>query len=163
MGEGIEHPPPWTPRDPTLPACPTVSEQRAPHTQAEDRLFKHLFRGYNRWARPVPNTSDVVIVRFGLSIAQLIDVVCLPRHPLSPWDQPQIAGPFPGVLPHSLAPALPLPVPQEHLNQSFPPSQPWSPSWEGTELAVGFLDAVLFPLDTSPEDPSGLGDPEESE
>ncbi|XP_010621798.1 neuronal acetylcholine receptor subunit alpha-2 isoform X2 [Fukomys damarensis] len=45
-----------------------------PHTQAEDRLFKHLFVGYNRWARPVPNTSDVVIVRFGLSIAQLIDV-----------------------------------------------------------------------------------------
>ncbi|MBZ3869368.1 Neuronal acetylcholine receptor subunit alpha-2, partial [Sciurus carolinensis] len=43
-------------------------------TQAEDRLFKHLFGGYNRWARPVPNTSDVVIVRFGLSIAQLIDV-----------------------------------------------------------------------------------------
>ncbi|XP_014925663.2 neuronal acetylcholine receptor subunit alpha-2 [Acinonyx jubatus] len=53
---------------------PAGSAQRASHTQAEDRLFKHLFRGYNRWARPVPNTSDVVIVRFGLSIAQLIDV-----------------------------------------------------------------------------------------
>ncbi|XP_036096701.1 neuronal acetylcholine receptor subunit alpha-2 isoform X1 [Molossus molossus] len=53
---------------------PAGSVQRAPHAQAEDRLFKHLFRGYNRWARPVPNTSDVVIVRFGLSIAQLIDV-----------------------------------------------------------------------------------------
>uniref|UniRef100_A0A8I3NJK6 Cholinergic receptor nicotinic alpha 2 subunit n=2 Tax=Canis lupus familiaris TaxID=9615 RepID=A0A8I3NJK6_CANLF len=53
---------------------PAGSAQRASHTQAEDRLFKHLFKGYNRWARPVPNTSDVVIVRFGLSIAQLIDV-----------------------------------------------------------------------------------------
>ncbi|XP_032989678.1 neuronal acetylcholine receptor subunit alpha-2 isoform X1 [Rhinolophus ferrumequinum] len=53
---------------------PAASAQRVPHTQAEDRLFKHLFRGYNRWARPVPNTSDVVNVRFGLSIAQLIDV-----------------------------------------------------------------------------------------
>ncbi|XP_007097248.2 neuronal acetylcholine receptor subunit alpha-2 [Panthera tigris] len=53
---------------------PAGSAQQASHTQAEDRLFKHLFRGYNRWARPVPNTSDVVIVRFGLSIAQLIDV-----------------------------------------------------------------------------------------
>ncbi|NXB62262.1 ACHA2 protein, partial [Struthidea cinerea] len=42
---------------------------------AEERLFKRLFSGYNRWSRPVPNTSDVVIVRFGLSIAQLIDVV----------------------------------------------------------------------------------------
>ncbi|XP_013369657.1 PREDICTED: neuronal acetylcholine receptor subunit alpha-2 [Chinchilla lanigera] len=53
---------------------PAVLAQRGPHTQAEDRLFKHLFGDYNRWARPVPNTSDVVIVRFGLSIAQLIDV-----------------------------------------------------------------------------------------
>ncbi|KAF6092988.1 cholinergic receptor nicotinic alpha 2 subunit [Phyllostomus discolor] len=53
---------------------PAVLARRAPHAQAEDRLFKHLFRGYNRWARPVPNTLDVVIVRFGLSIAQLIDV-----------------------------------------------------------------------------------------
>nr|KAF6348065.1 cholinergic receptor nicotinic alpha 2 subunit [Myotis myotis] len=53
---------------------PAVSAPRAPHTQAEDRLFKHLFGAYNRWARPVPHTSDVVIVRFGLSIAQLIDV-----------------------------------------------------------------------------------------
>ncbi|XP_028908520.1 neuronal acetylcholine receptor subunit alpha-2 isoform X2 [Ornithorhynchus anatinus] len=52
-------------------------ESRIPaesRTHAEDRLFKHLFQGYNRWVRPVPNTSDVVIVRFGLSIAQLIDV-----------------------------------------------------------------------------------------
>ncbi|XP_032186740.1 neuronal acetylcholine receptor subunit alpha-2 [Mustela erminea] len=53
---------------------PAGSAQRASPPQAEGRLFKHLFRGYNRWARPVPNTSDVVIVRFGLSIAQLIDV-----------------------------------------------------------------------------------------
>uniref|UniRef100_A0A8C4MJE3 Cholinergic receptor nicotinic alpha 2 subunit n=1 Tax=Equus asinus TaxID=9793 RepID=A0A8C4MJE3_EQUAS len=73
MGEGAQHPLPWTPGDPLFPP-PTASVQRAPPTHAEDRLFKHLFRGYNRWARPVPNTSDVVIVRFGLSIAQLIDV-----------------------------------------------------------------------------------------
>ncbi|NXP79000.1 ACHA2 protein, partial [Ramphastos sulfuratus] len=48
--------------------------QQQPHGHAEERLFKHLFTGYNRWSRPVPNTSDVVIVKFGLSIAQLIDV-----------------------------------------------------------------------------------------
>ncbi|XP_015994118.1 neuronal acetylcholine receptor subunit alpha-2 isoform X1 [Rousettus aegyptiacus] len=60
--------------DPTLLPCSTAQAQQARQVQAEDRLFKHLFRGYNRWARPVPNTSDVVIVRFGLSIAQLIDV-----------------------------------------------------------------------------------------
>jgi len=45
------------------------------HSHAEDELFKTLFAGYNKWSRPVPNISDVVIVKFGLSIAQLIDVV----------------------------------------------------------------------------------------
>ncbi|XP_071335231.1 neuronal acetylcholine receptor subunit alpha-2 isoform X2 [Trachinotus anak] len=44
------------------------------HSHAEDELFKKLFAGYNKWSRPVPNISDVVIVKFGLSIAQLIDV-----------------------------------------------------------------------------------------
>ncbi|XP_043397976.1 neuronal acetylcholine receptor subunit alpha-2 [Chelonia mydas] len=52
----------------------SVSVQDRTHTHAEERLFKYLFTSYNRWSRPVPNISDVVIVRFGLSIAQLIDV-----------------------------------------------------------------------------------------
>lgn len=42
---------------------------------AEERLLKKLFSGYNKWSRPVANISDVVLVNFGLSIAQLIDVV----------------------------------------------------------------------------------------
>lgn len=45
------------------------------HSHAEDALFKKLFAGYNKYSRPVPNVTDVVIVKFGLSIAQLIDVV----------------------------------------------------------------------------------------
>ncbi|KAH0622926.1 hypothetical protein JD844_025838 [Phrynosoma platyrhinos] len=53
------------------------SVQSRTQTQAEERLFRYLFNAYNKWSRPVPNTSDVVIVRFGLSIAQLIDVVCV--------------------------------------------------------------------------------------
>lgn len=48
------------------------------HSHAEDDLFKKLFAGYNKYSRPVPNVTDVVIVKFGLSIAQLIDVVSLP-------------------------------------------------------------------------------------
>ncbi|XP_062862781.1 neuronal acetylcholine receptor subunit alpha-2a [Trichomycterus rosablanca] len=44
------------------------------HAHAEDKLFKKLFIGYNKWSRPVQNITDVVIVKFGLSIAQLIDV-----------------------------------------------------------------------------------------
>lgn len=97
----------------------TGSARRASHSQAEDRLFKHLFRGYNRWARPVPNTSDVVIVRFGLSIAQLIDVVRLSPHASPPWDQPSDHRSLswgPSSLPSQLQPFF-LPV-----------SQPWSRS-----------------------------------
>ncbi|XP_075454732.1 neuronal acetylcholine receptor subunit alpha-2 isoform X1 [Ascaphus truei] len=54
--------------------CTTASCLQRTRSHAEEHLFKHLFIGYNRWSRPVPNTSDVVIVKFGLSIAQLIDV-----------------------------------------------------------------------------------------
>ncbi|KAM3857083.1 neuronal acetylcholine receptor subunit alpha-2-like [Diretmus argenteus] len=41
---------------------------------AEDEVFSSLFGSYNKWSRPARNITDVVIVRFGLSIAQLIDV-----------------------------------------------------------------------------------------
>ncbi|XP_038573061.1 neuronal acetylcholine receptor subunit alpha-2-like, partial [Micropterus salmoides] len=40
----------------------------------EDELFRTLFGGYSKWTRPARNITDVVIVKFGLSIAQLIDV-----------------------------------------------------------------------------------------
>ncbi|KAM5219367.1 neuronal acetylcholine receptor subunit alpha-4 isoform 1-T1 [Hipposideros larvatus] len=53
-----------------LPASSHV-ETRA---HAEERLLRKLFSGYNKWSRPVANISDVVLVHFGLSIAQLIDV-----------------------------------------------------------------------------------------
>uniref|UniRef100_A0A3B1K5R0 Cholinergic receptor nicotinic alpha 2 subunit n=1 Tax=Astyanax mexicanus TaxID=7994 RepID=A0A3B1K5R0_ASTMX len=59
----------------SLSLSPTkVARNLGTHSHAEDELFKKLFIGYNKWSRPVPNTSDVVIVKFGLSIAQLIDV-----------------------------------------------------------------------------------------
>lgn len=44
---------------------------------AEERLLQSLFSNYNKLSRPVANISDVVLVHFGLSIAQLIDVVSL--------------------------------------------------------------------------------------
>lgn len=59
----------------TLPTAFGHVETRA---HAEERLLKKLFSGYNKWSRPVANISDVVLVRFGLSIAQLIDVVSAP-------------------------------------------------------------------------------------
>uniref|UniRef100_A0A8D1C4B9 Cholinergic receptor nicotinic alpha 4 subunit n=1 Tax=Sus scrofa TaxID=9823 RepID=A0A8D1C4B9_PIG len=54
-----------------VPAASSHVETRA---HAEERLLKKLFSGYNKWSRPVANISDVVLVHFGLSIAQLIDV-----------------------------------------------------------------------------------------
>ncbi|XP_041060355.1 neuronal acetylcholine receptor subunit alpha-4-like [Carcharodon carcharias] len=42
--------------------------------QAEERLLKTLFTSYNKLSRPVVNSSDAVLVHFGLSIAQLVDV-----------------------------------------------------------------------------------------
>ncbi|KAJ8359234.1 hypothetical protein SKAU_G00157590 [Synaphobranchus kaupii] len=41
---------------------------------AEERLLRTLLTHYNKLSRPAANTSDVVLVHFGLSIAQLIDV-----------------------------------------------------------------------------------------
>ncbi|XP_051532384.1 neuronal acetylcholine receptor subunit alpha-2-like [Myxocyprinus asiaticus] len=46
----------------------------SPPAHAEERLLQSLFSNYNKLSRPVANISDVVLVHFGLSIAQLIDV-----------------------------------------------------------------------------------------
>ncbi|XP_011474999.1 neuronal acetylcholine receptor subunit alpha-2 isoform X1 [Oryzias latipes] len=51
-----------------------VSSQIEPRAHAEERLLQNLFARYNKLSRPVQNTSDTVLVHFGLSIAQLIDV-----------------------------------------------------------------------------------------
>uniref|UniRef100_A0A3B5BM97 Neuronal acetylcholine receptor subunit alpha-2-like n=1 Tax=Stegastes partitus TaxID=144197 RepID=A0A3B5BM97_9TELE len=55
-----------------------VTLQRAhsvgPRAHAEERLLQNLFANYNKLSRPVQNTTDTVLVHFGLSIAQLIDV-----------------------------------------------------------------------------------------
>ncbi|XP_040048722.1 neuronal acetylcholine receptor subunit alpha-4b [Gasterosteus aculeatus] len=56
----------------TLP--PQVCFQVRPRAHAEERLLQDLFARYNKLSRPVENTSDTVLVHFGLSIAQLIDV-----------------------------------------------------------------------------------------
>ncbi|XP_023130863.3 neuronal acetylcholine receptor subunit alpha-4b [Amphiprion ocellaris] len=56
----------------TLP--PQVCFQVRPRAHAEERLLQNLFVNYNKLSRPVQNTTDTVLVHFGLSIAQLIDV-----------------------------------------------------------------------------------------
>ncbi|KAG7327646.1 hypothetical protein KOW79_009252 [Hemibagrus wyckioides] len=54
--------------------CIYVCTQAPARGHAEERLLQVLFRSYNKLSRPVENISDVVLVHFGLSIAQLIDV-----------------------------------------------------------------------------------------
>ncbi|XP_068160884.1 neuronal acetylcholine receptor subunit alpha-4-like isoform X2 [Antennarius striatus] len=54
--------------------CPQVLSQVGPRAHAEERLLQDLFAHYNKLSRPVENTTDTVLVHFGLSIAQLIDV-----------------------------------------------------------------------------------------
>ncbi|KAK2851069.1 hypothetical protein Q5P01_007345 [Channa striata] len=57
-----------------LTLSPQVSSQVGPRAHAEERLLHDLFEHYNKHSRPVENTTDTVLVHFGLSIAQLIDV-----------------------------------------------------------------------------------------
>ncbi|XP_077580994.1 neuronal acetylcholine receptor subunit alpha-4-like isoform X1 [Stigmatopora nigra] len=45
-----------------------------PRAHAEEKLLQDLFVRYNKLSRPVENSSETVLVHFGLSIAQLIDV-----------------------------------------------------------------------------------------
>ncbi|KAG8513258.1 LOW QUALITY PROTEIN: Neuronal acetylcholine receptor subunit alpha-4, partial [Galemys pyrenaicus] len=71
VGRGLWGAHPWSWPSTRLPAAGSRVETRA---HAEEQLLKRLFSGYNKWSRPVANISDVVLVRFGLSIAQLIDV-----------------------------------------------------------------------------------------
>lgn len=43
--------------------------------EMEDSLLRNLFKGYQKWVRPVQHANDTITVRFGLKISQLVDVV----------------------------------------------------------------------------------------
>lgn len=43
--------------------------------QDADRLYEDLMMSYNRFVRPVQNDSDTLVVKLGLKLSQLIDVV----------------------------------------------------------------------------------------
>ncbi|XP_016084436.1 neuronal acetylcholine receptor subunit non-alpha-3-like [Sinocyclocheilus grahami] len=43
--------------------------------EMEDTLLRNLFRGYQKWVRPILHANDTITVRFGLKISQLVDVV----------------------------------------------------------------------------------------
>ncbi|XP_031416247.1 neuronal acetylcholine receptor subunit beta-3a isoform X1 [Clupea harengus] len=42
--------------------------------ELEAALLRNLFKGYQKWVRPVLHANDTITVRFGLKISQLVDV-----------------------------------------------------------------------------------------
>lgn len=56
----------------------TATEGLSSVAEHEDALLRHLFQGYQKWVRPVLNSSDIIKVYFGLKISQLVDVVSHP-------------------------------------------------------------------------------------
>lgn len=63
----------------TLACClPASVAQGSPklssYAKTEDKLFKELFSGYQKWVRPVEELNGTVRVKFGLAISQLVDV-----------------------------------------------------------------------------------------
>lgn len=42
------------------------------------RLYDDLLSNYNRLIRPVSNNTDTVLVKLGLRLSQLIELVCRP-------------------------------------------------------------------------------------
>ena len=56
-----------------------ILDRRATASPDSKRLYDDLLKksGYNRLIRPVGNTTDTLIVRLGLRLTQIIDVVSL--------------------------------------------------------------------------------------
>lgn len=54
-----------------------TGSHQGPH---EKKLLNTLLNNYNNLERPVSNESDALTVRFGLTLQQIIDVVCVTLH-----------------------------------------------------------------------------------
>ncbi|KAL2088268.1 hypothetical protein ACEWY4_015167 [Coilia grayii] len=56
-------------------SCSTLDGPKlSSYAKMEDKLFKELFRNYQKWVRPVEDLNGTVRVKFGLAISQLVDV-----------------------------------------------------------------------------------------
>lgn len=56
---------------------PLASFQLVQANQDSNRLYEDLMMSYNRFVRPVQNDSDTLVVKLGLKLSQLIDVVSI--------------------------------------------------------------------------------------
>lgn len=55
-------------------ACNMAQVRAAGNTDA-NRLYEDLMMSYNRFARPVQNDTETLVIKLGLKLSQLIDVV----------------------------------------------------------------------------------------
>lgn len=60
------------------PAGAAASAQSLGANADANRLYEDLMMSYNRFVRPVQNDSDLLVVKLGLKLSQLIDVVSSP-------------------------------------------------------------------------------------
>ena len=54
---------------------PGVKSARRSTVPDEQRLIRHLLNDYDPASRPVFNASQTVVVKFGITLAQIADVV----------------------------------------------------------------------------------------
>jgi hypothetical protein len=47
------------------------------HSDETGELYQYLISKYNKYVRPVKNNSDIVTVKLGLKLIQIVDVVCI--------------------------------------------------------------------------------------
>ena len=52
-------------------------QQPAKANNDAKRLYEDLMTSYNRFVRPVGNNSDVLVLKMGIKLSQLIDVVSI--------------------------------------------------------------------------------------
>jgi hypothetical protein len=50
-----------------------VDEEREPD---EQKLMNHILRGYEKSVRPVRNATSTVLIKMGLTMTQIFDMVC---------------------------------------------------------------------------------------
>ena len=55
----------------------TYTEERLANRQQESRLLTHLMENYDREVRPVYNASKAVVVKVGITLTQIFDMVSI--------------------------------------------------------------------------------------
>lgn len=52
-----------------------IPKNRGPNVPDEQRLLDHIMKGYERSVRPVRNWTSPVVIKMGLTLTQVLDMV----------------------------------------------------------------------------------------